>query len=447
MSAVVEIMIGVASEVPLTSLGLSAAVLRRVVGGVSTLTLRKPATAAQLTGDDPLIVEGVPVRLIVDEEVRFLGKCTAIDYVGGGGRIEVAYTISDAWHDLDRLVWQALRNLAEEPAVPDSDLIEVYSSRTVLFQDVHGDFVPAEEQIADVLTFATAAGVTIVPGVIHEIGEVPWEEATDITCAEAIRRAVRWLPFGALHLLYPAGATTLHVTAKTDLTATDIDLAGGAVREVSVRQRADLVVPGVKITFESYLTIETPEELTTRAQIVVDAAGATTQPGAIVAYVELGAQAGAKPESAPAGLATRYWAMLQDPVHGGSITLKGQECAWTLELGQRLTFSNGRAAWSTMVAPVQAITYDILSGETVVEFGPSEAMSVTVFADLMSFRRLNNKSNFVESRIDGRAVTAAVPPSAVADAGEGGAGDNVTVLEVCDPTPGTVRVRGVFTAS
>lgn len=441
--SVVEIKIGAAAEVPLTSLGLSAAVLRRVVGGVSTLTLRKPATAAQLTGDDPLVAEGVAVRLLVDSDVRFAGRCTAIDYVGAGGRIEVAYTISDAWHDLDRLIWQAKRRLAEEPADPESAMIDVFSSRTVLFQDLDGDAVDAEEQIAEVLTYASGAGLLIAPGVIHEIGAVPWEEATDITCAEVIRRAVRWLPSGAAHLLYPAGVTTLHVAAKTDLVAEDIDLAGGAVARLEVRKRDDLVVPGVKITFESYVTVSTEEEVTTRASIATQTAGVVSAPGAIIAYVELGAPGGAKPETAPSGLAARYWAMLQDPVHAGSITLKAQECAWSMELGQRVTLSGGRSEWSTMVAPVRAITHDILAGETVVEIGGAEAMGLSVFADLMSFRRLNTRSSFVETRLDGRATTAAVPPTSVADA-SGVGGDGIHELEVCSPTPGTLRVRGVF---
>lgn len=438
--AIVTLKIGAADPVELSTFGFAQVVLRRVVGGVSALTLSRVQELAAAAA----MAEGDTVRLLVDGEVKFAGVCRDVsDELGPGAA--VTYECLDAWYDLDRLIWQAERNLADNPSDPDSPINPVKTSRTVLFQALDGSAVLPQNQIDDALDFALLAGVAVASGSLHTMGAVPWEEATDITVAEVLRRAARWLPFGALHLTYPAGVATLHLKAKADLPVTSIDLEGGALRRLVIRRRSDLVVPGVKLFFEGVETIEGDDETTTRAKVTVQSAGATSGPGAVVAYIELASQGSDVPETPPAGVALAYWSQLSDAVHGGSITLKAQECDWSIELGRRLQFTGGRAAWETMMAPVQAVTHDVMAGETTAEFGPSEAMSISVFADLISFRRMRSRTNFPETRRNGQGATTAVPSVSTGEGG--GVIPQFLEIEVCYPVAGTARVVGTFTAA
>jgi hypothetical protein len=440
--ATVTLKIGAADPVELSTLSFAEVVLRRVVGGVSALTLRRVQALAAAAA----MAEGDAVRLLVDGAVKFAGVCREVTHDLGPGAM-VIYQCLDAWYDLDRLIWQDERNLADDPEDPESPMSAVKTSRTVLFQALDGSAVLPADQIDAALDFAVLAGVSVTTGSLHAMGAVPWEEATDITVAEVLRRAARWLPFGALHLRYPAGLATLDLKAKADLPVTTIDLTAGALRRLAIRKRSDLVVPGVKLFFEGVQVIEGDGETETRAKITTQTAGATSGPGAVIAYIELASQGSDVPETPPAGVALAYWSQLNDAVHGGSITLKGQECDWTLDLGQRLQFSNGLEEWESMMAPVQAVTHDVMGGETTVEFGPSEAMSISVFADLIAFRRMRSRTNFPETRRDGRGATTALPSSSTGGGEGGGIIPQFVEIEVCHPTAGTIRAVGTFTAA
>lgn len=446
--------IGTASAAPLRAGGWSEATLLRVGGGASTLTLSRPQSPL----DDAPMAVGADILLTVDSGAgavsKFVGRCRSLEWIGAG---RVRCTCADAWYDLERITYQDTRRMRADPASLTSPLIDVVSSRVVLFQALDGSPVLPHDQIQAALTYAVGAGVAVaVTGTgLHTFTQVPLEEATDISVAEVIRRAVRWLPFAGLFLRYDSSSTILDVQAKAALSPVAVALDAGRVLsdEFSIRRRDDLVVPGVKIFFESAVIVETDEEVLTRAKYSVQSAGVTTAPGAVVAYVELAGQtAKDAPEPEPPGLAAAYFAALQEVVHGGSLALRGADCAWEIDLGMRLTLSAGRTEWSTMIAPIQSVTHELLLGRTAVDFGPSERVGLSVFADLAAFRRLKNRTNLPETRRTGESAITAVPPSVVAGAGNsspsgGSSAGSYVDLEVCHPVRGTVRVLAAFTAT
>jgi hypothetical protein len=110
------------------------------------------------------------------------------------------------------------------------------------------------------------------------------EEVIDVSCAEVIRRCMRWQPECVAWFDYTTTLPTLHIRKPSALGSLVYNIATDPARQaIQIRARHDLQVPGITIHYERTNTVdgvgyETFEE---------DTAGVTTDPRSVVATIEL----------------------------------------------------------------------------------------------------------------------------------------------------------------
>src|SRR5262249_23488242 len=93
----------------------------------------------------------------------------------------------------------------------------------------------------------------------------------------------------------------------------------------------------------------------------------------------------------PVGLAKFIYDAISVLQYEGSLTLQEQEVSAPLSIGNCFNLTGGALAeWSTMAAMVQAVTENIDTGETTVEFGPPRNLSAGELVDLLRVNRLRH---------------------------------------------------------
>ena len=116
---------------------------------------------------------------------------------------------------------------------------------------------------------------------------VPFDQVSDVTCAEVIKKMLRWHPDAALWFDYSTDPTpTVHVRARGDLAAVAIPFGDRTVRLGDITRHDELYAPAVVIHYETTGT----DEGQVHTDVVTDAApaGATgTEWGAVVLTIPL----------------------------------------------------------------------------------------------------------------------------------------------------------------
>lgn len=91
-----------------------------------------------------------------------------------------------------------------------------------------------------------------------------------------------------------------------------------------------------------------------------------------------------------------YETLVKGCYYEGSATLHGAELSTTLWHGAVLNLTGGVSAWATMKAPIHAVSWDLETCETVLDFGPNPEFS---FQDFMEFLKLLNRRENTEYTI------------------------------------------------
>ena len=105
-------------------------------------------------------------------------------------------------------------------------------------------------------------------------------------------------------------------------------------------------------------------------------------------------------ETVPAGLAQHLYDILSNLQWEGSITLVEKEAGAQQIMGKVLNILSGHAAWQTMNAQIQKVSYDLNKGSTVITFGPAEHLAPQ---DLVEQLRLGKVVEFVFKEKSGEA--------------------------------------------
>ena len=150
---------------------------------VDTFTARGLPAGLLQSGDEVMIAyNGTPV---------FLGDVKAITDRHGRGDDRVQdVTVAGPWDKLQRLVFRQTWNRA----VKDSDPITFSTSRVILGQHPTGAAQSMNAQVAEIVNYAaTKFGITLGANAAPAL-YLPFDEARDITCADAIRRELRFFP-------------------------------------------------------------------------------------------------------------------------------------------------------------------------------------------------------------------------------------------------------------
>ncbi len=248
----------VAGPVPLASLGLSRPRRKLVSQGVSTLRLRAPGRPADAAY---LFPHGTTVTLYRNATPWFYGLVTRTPSMGSGKAESQDYEVSDPWWYLENLVYMQQWVQPDYPgATPAND---PYRSHCFLnqwaYDPVHHTFsrTPTDQQIAMVIAYAKLFNAIPIqlpatPGLIPSM-DIPLEEVSDITCAEVIRKQLRWMPDAVTYFDYNTTPPTLWIQRRSRLTPVSIAFptasAPGALCEFRVNPRYDLLRTAVNLYY------------------------------------------------------------------------------------------------------------------------------------------------------------------------------------------------------
>lgn len=187
----------------------------------------------------------------------------------GSGDV-ISYKVKGPWWYLDELTYMISWKVYNVPGVLNQT--QIYSSHVLLNVDLNVGLglIKIQQNITNVLTYAlsqiAAAGVAapFQIGTISVDAYAPYEEIRDVTCAEVIRKGLRWSPMSVAYFDYLTSPPTLHIKPFTALTAVTLPIvpAPGVVSiltnyvsDINVTPRSDLQRPSVVIRYEQKNTI------------------------------------------------------------------------------------------------------------------------------------------------------------------------------------------------
>ncbi len=181
----------------------------------------------------------------------FTGRVIQSPRNGAGDSESMDYILAGPWWWLDNLVYQQSWNVGSPPAAQ-------YKSRVILGQSLAGARLTSGQVIADVLAYAVACGAPIAIGTIEPDLNIPLDEQRDITCAEVIRRMLRWSPDAVTWFDYSTSPVpTFHCARRSALSALSLDLSSTPPPStLSITPRPDLQVPAVVLKFEQINNVD-----------------------------------------------------------------------------------------------------------------------------------------------------------------------------------------------
>lgn len=378
-----------ASERSLAAWGIRAPVLTRRSYAADELTFTIPRR--DVLGE-PTFPEAASLTLKRDGTPIFIGTVTRQETLFGSleGERE-QYVVSNAWYQLERLIYQQTRCLWNPSftATFTQDSAHVVLGQTLL----GGRYVTSTAAMSEVISYALFRGVSIVSGSIVGGVDFPMEEGRDLTCAEVIRRLGALTPDSVTWVEYSGGVQTFNFGRRDGLTAVTFDLLDGeTIQSARVVPRGDLRPTGVRFDFVGAESNTTDGRSYVR--VAQQISGLPNQPGGLIATIQLDGAGTTNQAAVPSDLASSYYAALITLQYEGSIVTRGRDVLGNCRVGHAVNLTNGRAVWATMRGVVQSVVEDILSGTTEIEFGPPERLPAQDFVDqLMWVRRKRTPTN------------------------------------------------------
>ncbi len=329
--------------------------------------------------------------------VWFLGTITSAKAYGSRGGERFHFTVSDAWWNLERIIYQ--QKFTYKSGTPPATLSMGFTGKVVLGKDEWGNIITQTAQITKICNFAGVFASISIPSTLP-VGY--YLEAKDISCAEAIRRMLGITPDCVGWVSYATGSPILNIQRRAFLTPAVLALAStNQVEVIELEPRNDLLVAGVQFI---YLTTGFDISGNVWMQRTVDGIGFAAGQGVIVATIELSAQSTINPEPIPTGLAAHYYSSRSVLQWQGTVSVKEQECSDPAPLGCGLYVTGGNGSWAAMNAMIQSVKEDIFAGTTEVEVGPAGHLGETDFLSLMQFfQKKKEPSDLPEKQDNGQA--------------------------------------------
>jgi len=214
----------------------------------------------------PLIAAGQTVVIRKSGALWFTGVMTKIPAQGTGKSESQQYEVSGPWWYLEKLVfhqsWKILTSVSGAYS-----LVSTPSTRVILGQDIYGNPMGIADQINEVLMWAISeCGAPIAAGTIDQptvvVGEAtipvypPANEQVNITCAEAIKAMLRWIPDAIGWWDYTEATPVLNIRRAANLTGVSVALQSPCTG-IAITPRNDLQCPSVCINYEQTITVDT----------------------------------------------------------------------------------------------------------------------------------------------------------------------------------------------
>lgn len=373
---------------PAASIGVTEIVRRRTATDGESCLLRMGGGAFDAAPRFPV---GAAVSIQRGGVPWFVGRVTGTPGTGEGGAEEIGYQLSGPWWYLEQLVYQ------QEWTLQGGQKTGLLG-RLILGQAADGSRRDSGQIVTDVLQYAIDAGAPFQIGVVEPHAILPLEEVRDVTCAQVIRRVLRWHPDCVAWFDHgTAPMPTFYCRQRANLPAVTFTVGQAPLAAVrGVTARADLLTPAVVLHYET----STDGEI----DVLTDAApaGATGREfGALVATIPVQTAAGGEEENNPGfagaselpvrgadgtSLAQALYAARNVLQYSGSVELVEREAGGTgAGVGTTLNLAGtARAEWATMRAPVVEEETTVSSGATTLRFGPvvgaeslAEALRIT----------------------------------------------------------------------
>lgn len=346
------------------------------------------------------------ITLWRDSERWFTGPIVGIEYSESELQ-QHRYRAASPWWYLENIIYQqpswVLKDL-EEAALGYTD---VETSRVVMGMASDGTSFDTGGQAAEIVDYAIRRGAPIARSTFSLATFIPWEKGEDLTCADALRRVLRWTRDAVAYWDYSAVVPVLHINKRADLIPSEVDVAAAnLVSSIQLAPRYDLVPRGLIVNFRRILADRNGNQY---VAYVRQGAGSLDQSIRCLSYtISLGG-VGSQAEPVPAGLATNLYNSLSTLEWEGQVGLSEIECTGVARPGNTLNLLNGKAAWASMMATVQSVTHSIIGGQTTITVGPPAQLGVQDFLDLARFRRGSDVGNSGSERNNGKPGTPTGP--------------------------------------
>lgn len=448
---------------PLAALGVRDATRRLVNQGVDTCTLSLAGMRPPYSG---YFASGQVIRLLRDDHDGqggttnpvgwFTGRIVAPQRSANGNSEASSVVLNGPWWDLANVVYRqvglyfsamsetdatdAITDAGDGPVVQPGMVSITLSgsaapqlSSSVLLTQGNDTAIPLDgrDTITGAIAYAMSKGARLVAGTIAVDQAIPAESLTDPTCADCIRRVLKWLPSYTAWVDYSQDPPAICVASRAARNPKTLTMGGDSpqVQSASLTARPDLVLPGVTLQYLRRLDLSSTSvsadgATTTSANasancLEIEQAGPDPDGmGAMVSTIELtggsvvnGVTSGATIEPTPTGLAQAIYDGRKNTPYQGTITLATQDLvqagSW---IGRVLNLMGGDPEWETMAAEVQTIEESVAKGTTSISVGPPDHLGPSDLAALLRASRLRTLVNAtdVATRTGG---TVAVPPT------------------------------------
>lgn len=223
-------------------------------------------------GDDPKYEHFKEIKIIRDDDgvqtTWFKGWVEFSEEYMEGSREGRSYTVSGPWMWLERLVFQRRWYWAVDPASASSSILGGYRSYYTLNADyygaIYGQQLSTNEQIEEIVDYVNTINTAhnrVPGGDILQFGACPvvlppFGDHKDITCAEAIRAQMRWMPNAVTRFDYSVDPPRLDVIVPDVNTPYAVYMQDNVIGQVSLKPRYDRQVPRVRIRYEIENTVD-----------------------------------------------------------------------------------------------------------------------------------------------------------------------------------------------
>ncbi len=133
----------------------------------------------------------------------------------------VSYEVHGPWQWLERMPYLQNFKTPDDPDDTESALVDYFRGRTILTQDDDGNKVSVQEFLTSVLEYC-ADSVNAKYGFVPFVADVasslnyliPWDEVTDLSCADVISRVLSLLPDAVCWFDYSVDPPVAHIDRR-----------------------------------------------------------------------------------------------------------------------------------------------------------------------------------------------------------------------------------------
>ena len=449
-----------ADPIDFTDIGIRSAVRKLVNQGIDTCALAFAGLRpAKIGGLKP----GETIRVLRDGVGWFYGSVIAPSRSAQASTETATVTLQGPWFQLQQTVFQQVGlfyivEASTDQGVTTSEVAQaIYSSQILLTQSDSVLPLDAGQCYSQAVQYCIGKGANITLGAVTIDQGIPGESLTDPTCADVIKKVLKWLPFVTCWFDYTQDPPVMNVADLSGRNPITLVMGGDApqITKATLQARPDLVLPGVKLQFSRQLEKTTTLSTTDPVTGVTTPSGATTGAGtaytgtianpdgttsntttatlssleiqtagpnpegigAFVATVQLtGASildntASQTYEPTPAGLAQLIYDSRSSLTFEGTIALCGADIVsgenW---IGRRVNISGGDDEWLSMAATVQGSTENTGNGQSTLTLGPPDHLGPSDLAALLRANR--NRTYITPAQSVGRSGGgASLPPN------------------------------------